>query len=423
MAVSPIDSFCLLPWIHAHVSAQGRRKLCCVDVSLERYAEGGPEASLEDYWNSEEVKGVRREMLSGTLPKRCGHCSNTGNRTLSYKDEVLSRWPEMIEQAIASTADDGSTTLQPVTFDYRTSTCNLRCRICGPHSSTSAEIEARRNIGLQELGEHVHNWDPAYLDRRTAALGRAHDELITAAKQRRVRHLYWAGGEPLMDSTHWDVMSELATSGEAANVDVAYNTNLTVFSYRGQSVENLWPCFNSVYVQASIDGVGQAGEYIRTGFKTDIFTRNLDTLLDMTRRHACIRAALDLTLTSVGLLHLGDLLQFALKRKIHVTAKLMVPRGINRYMAVEFLPQQVRADWCRKWMIWIDAHDRDRLFDTVYSTLELALLREKVGVDAPPKRSGYDAKVIGAFEGARHDQGRFQHLLSVDQRLINYSGE
>ena len=421
VAMSTLESFCLLPWIHAHVSAQGRRKLCCVDVPVADRAEGGPAASLEAYWNSEEVRNVRRQMLGGTLPQRCAHCSNTGNRTLSYKDEVLSRWPEMIEQAIASTADDGSTTLRPVTFDYRTSTCNLRCRICGPHSSTSAEIEARRTIALQELGEHVESWDHAYVERRAAALATARDELMAAARQGRVRHLYWAGGEPLMDTTHWEVMSELAASGEAANVDVAYNTNLTVFSYRGKSVEDVWPCFKSVYVQASVDGVGEAGEYIRTGFRTDIFTRNLDILLEMTGRHARIRAALDLTLTSVGLLHLGDLLRFALERRIHWTAKLMVPRDINRYMAVEFLPWEVRTDWCRKWMAWIEANDRDRLFDTVYSTLELASTRTtpQPGGPASPERSLYDAQVIGAFEDARHDRGKFRHLLSVDRRLAD----
>lgn len=418
MAVPPTESFCLLPWIHAHVSAQGRRKLCCVDVSLKSYVEGGPAITLEEYWNSEEVKAVRREMLSGTLPERCVNCSSTGNRSLSYKDEVLRRWPDMIEKAIKSTDADGATNLRPVTFDYRSSTCNLRCRTCGPHSSSSAEIEARRHTRLQELGEHVHNWTPSYVDRRSAALAAARDELVLAAKERRITHLYWAGGEPLMDPTHWDVMSELALSGESANVDVAYNTNLTVFSYRGNRVDDLWPQFKSVYVQASVDGLGPAGEYVRTGFKTDIFVRNLDVLLDLTRRHTSIRAVLDLTLTSVGLLYLGDLLRFALARNIQMTAKLMVPRDVNRYMAVEFLPQQVRNDWCRKWMGWIEANDHHNLFATVYSTLELASMRKTFeGAIAFAGERSYDTEVIEAFEYARQDQGQFWHLLSADRRL------
>ena len=140
-------------------------------------------------------------------------------------------------------------------------------------------------------------------------MANARDDLMEAARERRIRHLYWAGGEPLMDETHWEVMGELVRSGEAANVDVAYNTNLTVFSYRGQKVEDIWPHFKNVHVQASIDGVGEAGEYIRTGFKTEIFARHLQSLQELALRHRRIGVVLDLTLTSVGLLHLGDFLR------------------------------------------------------------------------------------------------------------------
>jgi hypothetical protein len=34
MTTAP-DSFCLMPWIHAHVTAQGQRKLCCIDETAQ----------------------------------------------------------------------------------------------------------------------------------------------------------------------------------------------------------------------------------------------------------------------------------------------------------------------------------------------------------------------------------------------------
>jgi organic radical activating enzyme len=419
------DSFCLLPWIHAHVGAQGQRKLCCIDVSRERDPRLAlsPVQTLDEYWNSEELKSVRLQMLGGTLPERCINCSDTGNRALSYKDDMLARWPDEIEKAIVSTAPDGSTDLKPITFDYRSSTCNLRCRTCGPHSSTSAEIEARRSERLQQVGEESAKWDDAYLGRRAAAMSNARDDLMEAARERRIRHLYWAGGEPLMDETHWEVMAELVSSGEAANVDVAYNTNLTVSSYRGRKVEDIWPRFKSVFVQASIDGVGEAGEYIRTGFKTELFATHLQHLLELTRRHDHVRAVLDLTLTSVGLLHLGDFLVFAQERDIGVTAKLMVPRKINRYMAVEFLPRDVKDDWCRRWMGWISRNDRTDLFATVDATLDLALSRDTLQPARPDAHQKvFDAEVIAAFEEARRDSGTFRRLLSIDPRLDGLVG-
>ena len=179
-----------------------------------------------------------------------------------------------------------------------------------------------------------------------------------------------------------------------------------------------------MFVQASIDGVGEAGEYIRTGFKTELFASHLQSLLELTRRHDQVRTMLDLTLTSVGLLHLGDFLLFAQERNVGVTAKLMVPRKINRYMAVEFLPQDVRDDWCRRWMEWIARNDRTNLFATVYATLDLALLRETLQPTGPDaeQHKAFHADVIAAFEEARRDSGTFRRLLSIDPRLDGLVG-
>ena len=137
-------------------------------------------------------------------------------------------------------------------------------------------------------------------------------------------------------------------------------------------------------MQASIDGVGEAGEYIRTGFKTEIFARHLQTLQELARRHVGFGVMLDLTLTSVGLLHLGDFLTFAQEREVSVTAKLMVPRKINRYMAVEFLPDDVVEDWCAKWKAWIARNDRTNLFATVDATLDVAHVARHAAVGRVP---------------------------------------
>jgi organic radical activating enzyme len=409
------DSFCLLPWIHTHVTAQGFRKLCCID-SARASEPGQPHSkSLAEFWNSEEMRDVRRQMLGGTLPSRCLHCS-TSNRAISYKDDVLARWPDWVQKAIACTSADGSTALRPFSFDYRSSTCNLKCRTCGPHSSTASEIEARRSQALQELGESVVSWDEAYLARRQTAAKIAREELLAAARAGVVRHLYWAGGEPLLDDTHWTVMLALADSGQAGGVDIAYNTNLTSFSYRGRSVEELWPRFKSVFVQVSVDGLGDAGEYIRTGFRTSSFIRNVNRLSAILLKYSSISIALDLTLTSVGLLHLGDVLRFALDRRLPVTAKLMVPRPINAYMAVEFLPRDVKDDWCRKWMEWIEASGAEALLSRVHATLSVALARESLFTEFAAAHSAHHA-AIGAFEASRRDEGKFRILLSVDERL------
>ena len=349
------ESFCLLPWIHAHVGAQGQRKLCCIDETAQwgSALAAAPVQTLDEYWNSEEVRSVRRQMLGGTLPERCSNCSPAGNRALSYKDDMLARWPDEIGRAIASTAADGSTDLKPITFDYRSSTCNLRCRTCGPHSSTSAEIEARRSDRLQQLGEEAQKWDAAYLGRRSAAMENARDDLMKAAGEGRIRHLYWAGGEPLMDETHWEVMGELVRSGEAAQCRCRLQHQPhRVLLPRPQAsrisgrISRACSCRRRS--TASGRQANTSGPASRPKSSPAICKPCLSWRAGIDR----IGVMLDLTLTSVGLLHLGDFLLFAQERDVSVTAKLMVPRKINRYMAVEFLPERrcrglvQRNGWC-----------------------------------------------------------------------------
>lgn len=410
------DSLCLMPWIHAHVDAQGLRGLCCMDMC--RFDGPVHNHSVEDYWNGEEMRGIRRQMISGRLPPRCAACKGDGNRALSLKDEVTARWPDWAEIVVGETAEDGSTTLRPFTFDYRNSVCNLKCRTCGPHSSTTSEAEARAVEAIGAIERDAGRWDQAYRAKRDAGHASARDELVAAARQGRIRQLYWAGGEPLFDATHWEVMNALVEGGHAQHVDVAYNSNLTLLSFKGQGVEELWPRFRSVHVQASVDGLGKAGEYIRSGFRTETFVRHVDSLRDLTRDVPTIRLTLDVTVTSLGLLYLGDLMQFAVERRLVTTAKLMVPRRINYYMAVDALPPEVARDWSDRWMGWILRHDTEGLLGVVYDVL----LHHRKRETAPdPALLSQSAGTIAAFEAARKEAGLFRQLCAVDARLKDFA--
>lgn len=414
------ESLCLLPWIHAHVTAQGRRALCAIDLDNHSGEQASDAHSLEAYWNGEEMRDVRRQMLSGTLPARCAQCRGDGNRAQSLKDEVAARWPDQADIILGQTGADGATTLRPYSFDYRSSVCNLKCRTCSPTSSTTAEQEARHHPEIGALETKVATWDRDYRTHRADAMTHARDELLERVQSREIQHLYWAGGEPLFDETHWAVMSALVAGRHAAGVDVAYNTNLTMLAFKGQTVEAIWPHFRTIHVQASIDGIGQAGEYIRSGFDSAVFTRNLDRLIALRAGVPALTVSLDVTITSLGLLHLGDLLRFALERDLTVSAKLMFPRAVNAHMAVEFLPRAVRDDWCHRWMDWILRNDRQGRMGVVYDVL---LHSVRTPRDEPhPDRIRQAKAAIHAFETARGDLGTFSHLCTVDPRLEDAYG-
>ncbi|MBY3348008.1 twitch domain-containing radical SAM protein [Rhizobium laguerreae] len=412
-------NLCLMPWLHAHVDAQGVRGLCAVDLGRFEIDDDKMGTSLQDYWNSESMRTVRRQMLSDELPHRCRLCKGDGNRAQSLKDEINERWKEWLPHAVSETDASGSTTLTPFSFDYRNSICNLKCRICGPRSSTALEAEARSNDAIGRIEAHVGAWDRTYQVRRGHAIKASLLELQEAVASGTIRHLYWAGGEPLFDDTHWKIMQALVESGQAGNVDVVYNTNLTMLSFKGKSVEELWPSFRSVHVQASVDGLGACGEFIRKGFQTEVFIRHVDALIALSRNNPTIHLSFDITLTSVGLLYLGDLLEFALRRRVRLTAKLMKPRDQNYYLALEALPTEVSRDWSGRWMTWIAAHDTDDLLGAVYDTL-LHHLRHRSEPDQDLLSTSRDT--LAAFDQVRGEAGIFRHLCAIDDRLVLFPG-
>jgi sulfatase maturation enzyme AslB (radical SAM superfamily) len=75
------------------------------------------------------------------------------------------------------------------------------------------------------------------------------------------RRVEFAGGEPLMDPTHYKILDMLATYGD--NIEIKYATNLTMLGKSDRTVWQYWPKFKSVADNVSIDGIGDSYEYIR----------------------------------------------------------------------------------------------------------------------------------------------------------------
>lgn len=119
--------------------------------------------------------------------------------------------------------------------------CNLECTICCSYYSSK---------WAERLGEHKFVSTEFDIDL---------DD---------VEHIYFAGGEPLINPTHWKVLDQIK---EPKNVSLQYNSNLGVV----KNIDTYWPKFKKVTVDASMDAVGQLGENLRYGTKWDKWVENL----------------------------------------------------------------------------------------------------------------------------------------------------
>jgi MoaA/NifB/PqqE/SkfB family radical SAM enzyme len=76
-----------------------------------------------------------------------------------------------------------------------------------------------------------------------------------------IRYIEFTGGEPFMIDQHFDMLQGIIDRGIAAQVEIHYNTNGTLFPDRGPEI---WKHFKTVEIAVSVDDIGPRFEYQRS---------------------------------------------------------------------------------------------------------------------------------------------------------------
>ena len=282
------DKHCLAPWTHTYLSPQSERRLCCASrepaQNFKQYidTEAGTNeykpATLEEHWNSDHMKSVRRRMMANEDIPECEVCNKKLLTTYVYRDYLEGMFGSKREQLLSRTSRDGTHDGLPISFDYRVSNlCTFKCRMCGPPLSSAWESEERQH---NPQFEQDNPWGVPNVRREITKFQRtvAIEELWSAIKERRIEEIYWVGGEPLNWPEHWEMMQYMVANDLAKNVYVRYNTNLNkIWHTAAPTTVNLFDLlkeFKDWQVCASLDATGRAGEYIRTGLNWDNFSHN-----------------------------------------------------------------------------------------------------------------------------------------------------
>lgn len=123
-------------------------------------------------------------------------------------------------------------------------TCTLKCRMCGPDSSTAWASE----MDQRGVGEWKPTLDWNMLPRHLLA---------------DLTYLKITGGEPFLSPNLARLFLELSEDGLSHNIDVELFTNVEEFP-GPRYVDNMRD-FKSLQIYFSVDGIGARNEYIRSG--------------------------------------------------------------------------------------------------------------------------------------------------------------
>jgi radical SAM protein with 4Fe4S-binding SPASM domain len=285
-------TFCIFPWIHQYVGPPGDVKPCCVYKYTDEIG-SLKENTLEEIWNNDRTKQMRLNFLNGVQDPSCAICNNReADFGSAYKNEYNIKFfdkDETIQQIVASTNIDGSLPEHKLFYiDVRyNNLCNLSCRSCAPHYSTSWILDHRK---LYDLVIRRDKDDGFQYPGKTEdqALEETLPQLVNA------KCIYFAGGEPLMQKEHYEVLNKLIEL-ENFDVEIRYNTNFNNFKLKKyDNVIDYWKKFKNVNVYASLDGSYEKAEYWRNGTIWNDVVANRKRMLEETP-HVNFRIAFTLS--------------------------------------------------------------------------------------------------------------------------------
>jgi pyruvate-formate lyase-activating enzyme len=352
------QNLCLAPWTHTYISPQGERRMCCASrepaQNFKQYIDTGKGTgefnplSLKSWWNGEHMKSVRRRMMAGETLSECEVCNDKLLNTDVYRGYFAHLFKDLYNDVWTKTDTDGSTTMDPVSWDYRYSNvCNFKCRMCGDMLSSSWESEVINNEMIN-LRDPKNNWikpENRQLIKEFTS-NTVVPEFMDAVEAQTIREIYWVGGEPLLYPQHWQAMDRIVELNYADKVRVRYNTNLSQISYKGKNLYELLGRFNNWEICASLDGTGSVGEYIRTGLVYDDWLANFKMGVATQKHHRQMR--IDFTLTLPGMEELGNVVRLANDLRVNLLSKLIFSFSSDILLSPLALPRDILIPWIEK---------------------------------------------------------------------------
>lgn len=278
------STFCALPWAHQYVNMDGKIKACCI---YQTHLGDLKENSLEEIWNSEYTKKLRLRMLKGEKSVGCKMCSSRSDINIPNMADDSNNWlfyvnehdkpntfKHDVRKLVASTDETGHVAEHKLYYmDTRfNNLCNLSCRPCNSEFSTSwiadsKKMKELRGIPLQS-GKDTFTFSGKY---ETDAFEQIKPHLAYVAQ------IYFAGGEPMMQEDHYNILKELVRLGRK-DVRLRYNTNLSRLKLGDNDVVELWKNFDTVVISASLDASYEKAEYWRHGTKWDLVVDNIQRI-------------------------------------------------------------------------------------------------------------------------------------------------
>ena len=274
--------FCDKPFNHNYIHTNGKFRLCCTTIQ-DIYTDNNynlfnaGKHSVNDYWNSNRMKEIRKNMIAGKQTRDCIKCYQ------QEKNGIASlRSTNGMENFIKNTKADGTYTKPASTMQIQMGNiCNLKCKMCSQMYSHMNGLELLE-IGkedpdwlhwVKEQGANVNNWTNELGIKQEWYKNKEFKLQTFEHISQNITNLNVIGGEPTLIPEFYEMFEYCDKQNTLGDKSVTLVTNLTNTNPR---MTKWLPKLRKWRVWASIDGVAERTEYIRYPSQWKIILRSLD---------------------------------------------------------------------------------------------------------------------------------------------------
>ena len=305
-------NFCPIPWTGIMYNFDGDVKTCIRSSEPIGNIQDQP---IEEIVANAKSRDTRQRMLNNQPGQRCGPCYGLEQEGNSF-DIISDRRYYLRElKNVPMETYDSSDTFDLQKIDIRwTNSCNFSCVYCGPEFSSkwAQELNHVPPVPTKSQREQFKNY--------------------IFARARQLKHVYLAGGEPLLMKENQELLRLLLDVNP--DVSLRINTNL---SHTNTRVFDLACEFEKVHWIVSAETMGNEYNYIRHGGDWDTFCGNLKKIKDL--GHKITFNMLYFVLNAFSMFEFVD--WFRNHWNFHPNAFVIGPLLTPEYLNIRHLPENV----------------------------------------------------------------------------------
>jgi len=298
-----LKTYCSNPWTKFDTQA---KSFCCKNNLIGKI----PFYSYKQIQESSLIKKLKKDLLIGIKNSICDQCWNEeANGKKSMRQIVMEHKSEQ-----ELTEEISLNKIKHLVLHSGT-TCNLACRTCSPYLSSTHIVEVKnRTIQWLEKNDSIEN-NKILKNLNEAEIYQPDYSQILEEDFSCLSTIEILGGEPLLNTEHFQVLEKIVKEGHARNCIITYITNGT--KSISEKYLQILSNFKQVQFVVSIDAVDKPFEYIRTGASWSSVKDNINNIKEKTKLFPEVFFMIHPTISALNVMYLEELFEWIHEEKMH----------------------------------------------------------------------------------------------------------